>query len=141
MHLGGFTLGGKHRDETVGEIEHRVSGTAGTCCTRLPGPHPRELRTRFLVFDLGEGGLVVLPHGQRFGVLRGTEDPAIHVCLAAPIQGGRTHLRVRVRFWRSVRLALPAKPELFIRAEDLFDQYQQNEVKADQLYRGRDIEV
>ena len=21
MHLGGFTLGGKHRDETVGEIE------------------------------------------------------------------------------------------------------------------------
>jgi len=35
----------------------------------------------------------------------------------------------------------PAKPELFIRAEDLFDQYQQNEVKADQLYRGRYIEV
>jgi len=36
---------------------------------------------------------------------------------------------------------LPAKPELFIRAEDLFDQYQQNEVKANQLYRGRYIEV
>jgi cytochrome c-type biogenesis protein CcmE len=32
--------------------------------------------------------------------------------------------------------APPPKPELFIRAEELFDQYQQNEVKADQLYRG-----
>jgi hypothetical protein len=37
--------------------------------------------------------------------------------------------------------ALPTKPELFIRAEDLFDQYQQNEVRADQLYRGHYIEV
>ena len=37
--------------------------------------------------------------------------------------------------------APPPKPELFIRAEELFDQYQQNEVKADQLYRGRYIEV
>lgn len=36
---------------------------------------------------------------------------------------------------------LPPKPELFIRADDLFDQYQQNEVKADQLYRGHYLEV
>ncbi|MGO9096259.1 MAG: cytochrome c maturation protein CcmE [Bryobacteraceae bacterium] len=36
---------------------------------------------------------------------------------------------------------LPPKPETFIAADDLFDEYQQNEVRADQLYRGHYIEV
>ena len=35
----------------------------------------------------------------------------------------------------------PPKPETFIGADDLFRQYQQNEVRADQLYRGHYIEV
>ena len=95
MHLGGFTLGGEHRGEAVGEIEHRVAELPELVVGGYLNLIARyELRYSFLVFDLGEARLVVLPHGPRLGVLRRAEDLGILVCLAAPVDRWRMGLRV-----------------------------------------------
>ena len=89
MHRGRHRLGGDHRRQAVGNVEHRVAELA-----ELVEGGDLDLLARdefgdpFLVVDLGEARLIVLAYRPRLRVLRRAKSlPVVVWLLAAPILG------------------------------------------------------
>ncbi len=78
MYCGLYGLGGKHRRQAVGEVDHRVAELPELVEGGDLDFFARDkLRDPLLVIDLGEARLVVLAYRPRLRILRRAKDLAV----------------------------------------------------------------